>query len=238
MHMPTILLIPEKTDVEFEQVFATWTKDGGQIKRLGKYWIKDEELAKQQIAIYGNQSFAFVLAQIYNVELVSPDDTLIARLGNEWTKRTVELKQIGQISEIDFPIFIKPVIPKIFVAGVFQTLADFREVTKGLEENEEILVSNIVEHIQAEARSFIKDGVVKDIAFYEGSGDLESGRHFVSKFINDNKSKLPNVAVVDIAFSKQTGWFILEFNACWGAGLNGCNAGKVIDCIIGATING
>ncbi len=238
MQKPTILLIPEKTDVEFEQVFATWTKDGGQIKRLGKYWIKDEELAKQQIAIYGNQSFAFVLAQIYNVELVSPDDTLIARLGNEWTKRTVELKQIGQISEIDFPIFIKPVIPKIFVAGVFQTLADFREVTKGLEENEEILVSNIVEHIQAEARSFIKDGVVKDIAFYEGSGDLESGRHFVSKFINDNKSKLPNVAVVDIAFSKQTGWFILEFNACWGAGLNGCNAGKVIDCIIGATING
>ena len=238
MHKPTILLIPEKTDIEFEQVFATWTKDGGQIKRLGKYWVKDQELAKQKIAIYGNQAFAFVLAQIYNVELISPDDTLIARLGNEWTKRTIELKQIGQISEIDFPIFIKPVIPKIFVAGVFHTIADFREVTKGLEENEEILVSTIVEHIQAEARSFIKDGVVKDFAFYEGSGDLVSGRDFVSKFINDNKSELPNVAVVDIAFSKQTGWFILEFNACWGAGLNGCNAEKVIDCIIGATING
>ncbi len=107
MERPTTLLIPEKTDEEFEQVFATWTQNGGQIKRLGKYWIKDEELAKQKIAIYGSQAFAFVLAQIYNVELLSPDDTLIARLGNEWTKRNVELKQIGQISKEDFPVFIK-----------------------------------------------------------------------------------------------------------------------------------
>jgi hypothetical protein len=81
----TTLLIPEKTDAEFEQVFASWTKSGGQIKRLGKYWIKDDALAKQKIAIYGNQAFAFVLAQIYNVDLLSPDDTLIARLDYKWT---------------------------------------------------------------------------------------------------------------------------------------------------------
>ncbi|MFT3827613.1 MAG: ATP-grasp domain-containing protein [Chitinophagaceae bacterium] len=237
MDRPTILLIPEKSDTEFEQVFATWIKNGGQIKRLGKYWIKDEELTKQKIAIYGNQTFAFVLAQIYNVELLSPDDTLIARLGNEWTKRNVELKQINQISEEDFPVFIKPVIPKIFIADIFQTIADFKEATNGLQDTEEILVASIVDNIQAEARIFVKDGIVKDIALYEGAADLASGKEFVSKFISDNKSKLPNVVVVDIAFSEQTGWFILEFNACWGAGLNGCNAEKVIDCIIDATIN-
>lgn len=237
MDRPTILLIPEKTDTEFEQVFETWTKKGGQIKRLGKYWVRDEDLAKQKIAIYGNQAFAFVLAQIYNVELLSPDDTLIARLGNEWTKRTVELKQIDQIVEKDFPIFIKPVIPKIFTAGIFQKIVDFITVTNGLENTEEILVASVVDNIKAEARSFVMDGIVKDIAFYEGSADLTSGHQFVSKFINENKSELPKVAVVDIAFSEDTGWFILEFNACWGAGLNGCQAEKVIDCIIGATNN-
>lgn len=47
----------------------------------------------------------------------------------------------------------------------------------------------------------------------------------------------PQAVVVDIAYSGQTGWFVLEFNACWGAGLNNCNADKVIECIIGATIN-
>jgi len=237
MNIPTTLLIPEKTDIEFEQVFEIWTKNGGQIKRLGKYWIKDEELAKLNIAIYGNQAFAFVLAQIYDVELLSPDDTLIARLDKEWTKRNIELKQISQVLEKDFPIFIKPVIPKIFIAGVFYTIADFKEVTNGLQDTEEILVSSIVANIQAEARSFVKDGVVKDIAFYEGSADLTSGREFVSAFVNNNKGELPEVVVIDIAFSEQTGWFILEFNACWGAGLNGCKAEQVIDCIIGATIN-
>jgi hypothetical protein len=40
-----------------------------------------------------------------------------------------------------------------------------------------------------------------------------------------------------MAYDEQIGWFILEFNACWGAGLNNCKAEKVIDCIIDATIN-
>lgn len=237
MDRPITLLIPEKTDPEFEQVFATWITNGGLIKRLGKYWIKDDELAQQKIAIYGNQAFALVLAQIYNVELVSPDDTLIVRLDNRWTKRYIQLKQINQIAESDFPIFIKPVIPKMFIAGIFQTLNDFKQIAIGLQETEEILVSSIVKKISAEARSYIKDGVVKDIALYEGSADLTSGRQFVSDFIDANKNNLPNVVVVDIAFSEQIGWFILEFNACWGAGLNNCRADKIIDCIIGATIN-
>ena len=231
------LLIPEKADPEFEQVFETWTTNGGQIKRLGKYWIKDDELAQQKIAIYGNQAFAFVLAQIYNVELISPDDTLIVRLDNKWTKRNIQLKQINQLTESDFPIFIKPVIPKMFIAGIFQTLNDFKQVVTGLHETEEILVSSIIDKINAEARSYIKDGVIKDIALYEGSADLTSGRQFVSDFIDDNKNDLPKVVVVDIAFSEQVGWFILEFNSCWGAGLNNCKADKIIDCITGATIN-
>lgn len=237
MDKPTILLIPEKTDIEFEQVFASWTNKGGQIKRLGKYWIKDEELAKQKIAIYGNQTFAFVLAQIYNVELLSPDDTLITRLENKWVKRSVQRRQIGQLVETDFPIFIKPVIPKIFSAGIFKSFAEFKQVTDGLQNTEEILISGIVDNIQAEVRCYIMNGVVKDIAFYEGSADLSSGEEFVSVFISSNKKELPEAVVVDIAYSEQTGWFILEFNACWGAGLNGCKAEKVIDCIIAATIN-
>lgn len=237
MDKPITLLIPEKTDIEFEQVFATWTKNGGQIKRLGKYWIKDDELPKQQIAIYGNQTFSLVLAQIYDVALLSPDDTLIARLESKWTKRDIKLRQIGQITAGDFPAFIKPVVPKIFIAGIFQTLADFKEVTAGLQDTEEVLVSGIVDHIQAEARSFIMDGIVKDIALYEGAADLTSGKSFVEDFMKGNANNLPRVVVVDIAFAEEIGWFVLEFNACWGAGLNNCQADKVIDCIIGATIN-
>jgi hypothetical protein len=117
MNTTPVLLIPEKTDVEFEQVVAAYTKRGGRVKRLGKYWVRDEQLATEQLAIYGNQAFALVLAQIYELELLSPDDTLITRLEHTWTKRTVTLKLIGDIQENDFPVFIKPVIPKMFLAG-------------------------------------------------------------------------------------------------------------------------
>lgn len=236
MRKPVTLLIPEKADIEFEQVFAAWTNGNGRIKRLGKYWIKDEELAKEEIAIYGNQTFSLVLAHIYDIELISPDDTLIARLDREWTKRSIHLRQIGQIAESDFPVFIKPVIPKLFLAGIFKTHAEFRQATNGLGSEEEILVSDIVEGIQAEARSYVKTGELKDIALYEGSADLESGRNFVVDFLRNNKNELPAVVVIDVAFSEQTGWFILEFNACWGAGLNNCKAEKVIECIVGATV--
>lgn len=198
MNRSMTLLIPEKTDNEFEQIVATWTNKGGHIKRLGKYWIRDEELAKQQIAIYGNQTFSLVLAQIYHVELLSPDDTVISRLANKWTKRNIQLKQMGQIAESDFPVFIKPVIPKIFLAGIYQTMSDFKVITQGLQGEEEILISSIIDPIQAEARSYIMDGVVKDIALYEGLADLESGRSFVTEFIGDNVNQLPRVVVLTL----------------------------------------
>ncbi|PWV56282.1 ATP-grasp domain-containing protein [Chitinophaga sp. S165] len=233
----TILLIPEKTDVEFEDVCATWTGMGGEVRRLGKYWVRDDELANNKIAIYGNQTFAFVLAQIYNVELLSPDDTLIARLEPKWTRRNIQLMTIGELVEEDFPVFIKPVIPKIFTAGVFETRDAFANLVQGLSLDEEILVSSVIHPIQAEARAFIMKGNINDLAFYEGVADLEEGRRFLTGFIASNQDYLPDVVVVDIAYNEQTGWFVLEFNACWGAGLNNCSAKNVVDCILSATIN-
>ena len=237
MYTAPILLIPEKTDVEFDQVVTAYTKRGGRVKRLGKYWVKDEELAVEQIAIYGNQAFALVLAQIYELELLSPDDTLITRLEHTWTKRTVELKQLGDVKEADFPVFIKPVIPKMFLAGVFQHIADLKKATEGLPDTEEILVSTIIDNIQAEARCYLLNGEVQDIAFYEGNADLAAGKAFITAFATANKEQLPATVVADIAFASQTGWFVLEFNASWGAGLNNCNAEIVLNCILAATFN-
>jgi hypothetical protein len=232
----TILLIPKKTDIEFEQVFRTWTDKGCEVKRLAKYWIKDESLVGQKIAIYGNQTFALILAQIYDVELISPDDKIIATLDGFWTKREIKIKTISDIKENSFPIFIKPVIPKSFIASVFYSLENFEQATKNLEATEELLTSTIIDDITAEARGYLKNGLVKDIAIYEGYADIEDGELFLQNFANKNLEILPKVVVIDIAYSKKLGWFVLELNACWGAGLNNCKADKVIDCIIDATI--
>ncbi|MDF2192939.1 ATP-grasp domain-containing protein [Paraflavitalea sp. CAU 1676] len=237
MASDTILIIPEKTDIEFDEVLSIWTANGGRVKRLGKYWIKDEELTASKLVIYGNQTFALVLAQIYNLDLISPDDALITRLDKRWTKRDITLTQIGKIDGAILPAFIKPVIPKLFVAGSFSDLNAFNDATKGLQTTEEVMVSNIITDITAEARSYVKSGVVMDIALYEGTADTEEARLFLEDFLTDNHHQLPAVVVVDLAYSSSLGWFVLEFNACWGAGLNHCKAEKVIDCMKEATIN-
>ncbi|RFS21424.1 DUF4343 domain-containing protein [Chitinophaga silvatica] len=235
MNKQITLLIPEKTDIEFDKVVEAWLHRNGQIKRLGKYWIKDEALSNQPIAIYGNQTFSLVLALIYNVDLLSPDDTLIARLDHKWRKRKIELKEISQVKPTDFPVFIKPVIPKLFLAGVFQTFNDFDKVISGLQNHEMILMSEIIDPILAEVRCFVRNGEIMDLALYEGDADLIEARNFLSDFITNTKHDLPKVVVIDLAYNELNGWFVLEFNACWGAGLNNCNAEKVIDCIVEAT---
>ncbi|QHS59715.1 hypothetical protein [Chitinophaga agri] len=55
MQHPVTLLIPEKTDVESDQIVLAWQQCGGELRRLGRYWVKDEQLRGRNIAIYGNQ---------------------------------------------------------------------------------------------------------------------------------------------------------------------------------------
>ena len=230
-----ILLIPEKTDIESEQVLKAWTDRGGSVKRLGKYWIKEEDLDNHKIAIYGNQIFALVLSQVYNVTLISPDDKLISKPGKIWTKRDIEIKTVAGINDVHFPVFIKPVVPKKFIAAIYKNPEAFEQATRSLEKTEEIIISPVIDDIRAEARGYLRNGLLKDIALYEGNADIKEGELFLQNFAEKNSDILPEVVVTDIAYSEKLGWFILEFNACWGAGLNNCKADKVIECIIEAT---
>lgn len=123
------------------------------------------------------------------------------------------------------------------MAKVFRTFEAFMLFTRGIGNDEALLISTIIHDITAEIRCFIKDGILKDLALYEGAADIATATDFINAFLHHNNDKLPAVVVVDIALSAATGWFVLEFNACWGAGLNGCAAAKVLACISDATIN-
>lgn len=46
---------------------------------------------------------------------------------------------------------------------------------------------------------------------------------------------VPRAVVIDAGFIDGRGWAVIEFNAAWGAGLNGCNAEKVLAAIVSAT---
>lgn len=237
MAISPTLLITNKIDPELESVLAAWIRTGRPYKRLGKYWIKDEQLVDKPITIYGSQTFSLIVSQLYGVELISPEDSFIPELPETWTKRKVLLKDLEALDESSFPAFIKSLVPKLFPAKIYASLQDFERTTFQLLPDEKVLISTIVDDIGAEARCFVLNGEVKDLAFYEGHANPDECMVFAREFIRANQQQLPKTFVLDIAFSLKSGWFVLELNASWGAGLNNCKAENIIDCIAAATLN-
>jgi len=41
--------------------------------------------------------------------------------------------------------------------------------------------------------------------------------------------------VIDVGLIANRGWGVIEFNAAWGAGLNGCDPEKVLPAILAAS---
>ena len=193
--------------------------------------------AGASVAIYGNDTFALVLAQVMGVALQTPDDALLTRLGHRWTQRKIVQMTLVELESEGFPCFVKPVIPKQFKASVYVSLADLQAQTDTLLDSEAVLVSEIV-RLEAEARAFILEGNVLSVGVYEGEADAGMASEFLKEFASAHIAELPRSYVVDAGYNADLGWFVLELNSAWGAGLNGCSPAEVIAGIAAATGEG
>jgi len=229
------LLIPDKVDLEREAIATSWQEKIGSVIRIGKFWKKPELPEAASFAIYGNDTFGHVLAQLLNANLLSPKDDLIAYLSKDWTKRTIQQKTLSNKASLSFPSFIKPIQPKLFKAAVYINSYEFERTTKGLTKDTGILVSEII-LIEAEARVFTLNNKVIDLSIYEGQADKKFAFDFAQDFLDNHPNLFPKTFVLDLGFNQQQGWFVLEFNATWGAGLNGCQPENVIAAISVATV--
>ncbi len=231
-----VLLIGDKPDIERDAVAESWLQNGGEIKRIGKFWERPNINYNKRITIYGIDTFSLVLAQIIGVKLVEPKDELISKLNISWIKRTINILNISDIDDSLFPTFIKPVKPKTFTSKIYKSLGDFLEETNGIDKSENVIQSDII-IIESETRAFILNDKILDIATYEGNANLTEARVFLNSFLKHHSIDLPETYVIDLGYNKTNGWFVIEFNASWGAGLNGCSPNKVINAIRAATIN-
>ncbi|MCR9248894.1 MAG: ATP-grasp domain-containing protein [bacterium] len=227
------LLIPEKNDVERDAFANAWLEAGGSVMKIGKFWIKPD-VSAAEATIYGNDTFSLVLAQVLGIDLVSPRDELISELSMEWTKRNIQTIAIEELSNVRFPKFIKPVKPKLFPASIVTSFHEFQSKFPDLEHNESLIISDEIK-VQKEVRSFILDNQIKDLAYYEGSGDLSSAKSFIETFLSQAHQELPQTYVLDIGYNETDGWFVIEFNSCWAAGLNGCKPNLVMECMLYAS---
>lgn len=227
------LLIPDKEDSERDAVADTWSHNGGEVLHIAKFW-NPPPLDNKEIRVYGNNMFCLILAEKLGLELISPEDDFLVKIDRHWAKRKITIMTLSEARGITFPAFIKPVVPKVFKAGVYDNLVALEIECMRLELSTPVYVSEVVD-ITAEARSFIFDGQVMDISIYEGSGNLQEARDFLNSFLRSNEGIIPNSFVLDVGFIGGRGWAVIEANAAWGSGLNGCDAAKAVWAIANAS---
>jgi len=222
-----ILLIPDKRDVERDAVAQAWEAAGGEVVRVGRFW-DPPAVDAERVRVYGNDTFCLVLAEKLGLDLVTPDDRLMCAAGPALLRRTLAVESLGDALQIGFPAFVKPVVPKQFAAAVYGTASELMAATPGLPDDTEVFVSEIVS-FKAEARSFVLDGTVRTCAIYEGVGSLAEGSSFAARVAVE--VDVPATCVVDVGLLPNGDWALIEFNATWGAGLNGCDPRAAVECI-------
>ena len=227
------LLVPQRAEPARDLVAQAWAHAGlGPVARLDRFWEPPELPPAAEVALYGSDTFCLVVAQKLGLELVSPPDDLLLHAGPDLLRRAVRGLTLAEALLGPWPSFVKPLVPKSFRAGVWRSADELSAETKGMERLSPVLASEVVS-IQAEARAWLLDGCVRTLAVYEGRGDLASGRSFVEECAR--RLPLPETCVLDVALLGGGRWALLEANAAWGAGLNGCEASEAIPCIARAT---
>ena len=225
------LLIPDKPDLERDSVAEWFMRCGGAVHRIGRFW--DPPLFDPStVRVYGADSFCLVLQQKLGLELCSPSDEQLLDVPPEFLKRQINRHTLGETSAIAFPSFIKPVTPKLFRGAVYHSSSELAAECRGLALDTAVFVSEPVT-FAAEARSFLVDRCVLDCAVYEGEAEVSGAEVFLRSLIQT--MSLPRTRVVDVGVIDGRGWAVIEFNASWGAGLNGCDAEKVLPAIVAAS---
>src|SRR5882672_8815927 len=105
------LLVPDKADPERDAVCDAWQAGGGTVERLGKFW-EPPPIDPERARIYGPDTFALVLAQKLNLELISPADDLLARAPTALLQRDLRVISLSAVKNETFPRFVKPLVPK------------------------------------------------------------------------------------------------------------------------------
>jgi len=227
------LIVPAKSDVERDAVADAWVSGGGKVLRVDRFWTRPD-VEPSRVALYGADTFCLVLAQLLGLELVSPRDDLLLDADRRLTRRALRRVSLAETLSRPFPLFVKPLVPKQFRARVWRAADDLRAECSGLAPETAVITSEVVE-ICAEARAWILNGQVLTCTVYEGVGDPNGASSFVADAVAG--LDLPSTCVIDAALI-YGGWCILEANASWGAGLNGCEATAAARCIDGATAQG
>lgn len=225
------LLIPDKRDEEREGVAIAFERHGGTVHRIGRFW-DPPKFDSSTVRVYGPDSFCMVLQQKLNFQLHSPPNTLLFDIPFEFLKREIRQLPLNAAFSQSFPSFVKPIQPKEFRAGIYNSADDLAKECQGLALDTSALWSESV-LFTAEMRCFALSQKLLDASLYEGEANIPEGLIFAEGLLKAMPSQ--HTVVADLGFIQGRGWSLVEFNATWGSGLNGCDPEKVLPAIVAAS---
>jgi hypothetical protein len=224
------LLISDKPDIERDALAEAFAQGGGEVHRLGRFW-DPPVFDPATVRVYGADSFCLVLQQKLGFDLRSPADDLLLHVPPRLLHRQLAQRTLADALS-SLPAFVKPVTPKQFRGAVYTSPEDLAAECRGLPQDTAVFIAETV-RLTAEVRSFVLEGQVLDAAVYEGNAAIGDAIAFIAEVLKT--VSLPRSVVVDVGFIADRGWAVIEFNAAWGAGLNGSNATKVLPAVLAAS---
>ena len=221
---------------------------GWAVERL-RTWRPPDELIGRDVVPYGEPLFAAVVADSLELALIEPQLSWVARLPFDLTRREVQFADLAAARAIDRPAFIKPADDKCFQAKVYANGSELPEI-ESLGASSPVLISDPVSW-ESEFRCFALEKRVAAMSIYSRNGDLvetedgiwptapsesKDAFEFANRVLQDPRVNFPPAGVVDVGVIKTRGWAVVEANACWGAGIYGCDPRSVLQTLARACV--
>jgi hypothetical protein len=238
--MPTLILSRRYSD-DSNAVWGAAVAAGWDVERLMRYSAPAGVYDREPV-IYGETLLADAVAAELGLLLLEPTEDWPARLPVRFRKRDIRLATLGDARALDTRCFVKPVDEKIFPARVYEHGREV-EPAGDFERSARVLISEPVT-FELETRAFVLERRVAALSAYVRNGEIARGPAgdwplseaersdaltFLDDLLSDPEVDLPAAVVVDVGRTSQRGWAVVEANACWAAGLCGCDPREVLN---------
>lgn len=232
--MPTLLLSRRHSD-DSNAMWRAALYTGWDVQRLQSYSVP-AGLREREPVLYTETLLADAVAEPLGLVLLEPTYDWLPRLPIPYRKREVTLGTLGLARQLTSRAFVKPVDEKIFPARVYASGSEI-EPTLELAADTPVLISEPVTWT-LEVRAFVRDRTVADLSAYIRDGNIarsEAGEWplseqeragataFLGTLLSDPQVALPAAVVIDVGLIQGQGWAVVEANACWAAGICGCD---------------
>jgi hypothetical protein len=203
---------------------------------------------KSDFIIYGEPLFAEAVADQLGLLLLEPPIDWLTRIPKAFRSRDVKLTVLSEARKSSVTQFVKPADGKIFEPKIYTCGAALPDEDR-VDGSIPVLCSEIVD-FRLEVRCFVHQRQVATLSPYwrddqlaESEGgwpflgeEKEEAQRFAQSICDSSEVLLPPSCTVDVGRLKDGSWAVIEANPCWGAGLYGCEATSVLDCLLSSIV--